>query len=102
MKTIPLCIITLALSLAAFAEPVGTGNVRSYTLQELKTAAHGMAEGSVVAVRFNYRSNELTEINKDWLSCSISRYDPNNPSSFATMGALVPKWKLPWFQNLPT
>lgn len=103
MKMILTAILTFACLTSAFAQqrlvPTNWRKVQIYDVPALLEQEVALL-GQRVAVRFNYRSEKLRNLQPDWSEASVWQRDPKAKSGFSALRVMVAKKDLPAFQSI--
>lgn len=103
MKTILTAILAFAFAASALAgqrlEPINWRKVPIYDVPALLEQEVALL-GQTVAVRFNYRSEKVRNLQPSWSEASIWQRDPKAKRGFSALRVMVAKEDLPAFKSI--
>jgi hypothetical protein len=103
MKTILITILAFACLTSASSqqrlEPTNWRKVQIYDVPALLEQEVSLL-GKTVAVRFNYRSEKVRNLQPSWSEASIWQRDPKTKSGFSALRVMVAKKDLPAFKTI--
>lgn len=101
LLTIALALFTMGLLHGEQFDAKTWNAVQTYDLPKLKQIEMSQI-GKIVAIRFNYRDDNLREEKSGWYEGMIRRYSPNRRDLFSHLRVAVPPAGLDWFQTIAT
>ena len=103
MKTILTTIVMLACAASAFSgqrfDAAAWRSVQTYDVPTL-LQKQGSLLGTIVAVRFNYRSAKLRHLQPSWYEASLWQRDPKAKKGFSALRVMVAKKDITAFQTI--
>ena len=101
MKTILTTLLSLVCATSVFAESRDWRSMPTFDVPAFLDQQGSLLK-QTVAVRFNYRSEKLRQLQPNWYEASLWQRDPKARSGFSFVRVMIAKKDLAAFKSIPS